>query len=315
MIDGIHKKSIEAAVKENTFLYNPPDRGLVKKYRSKYYYMFHRNCALIKTSFGCPYTCNFCFCRKITNYQYFTREVADVINELKAIKENEIYIVDDDFLVNRNRILDFCELLEKEKIFKKYLIYGRADFIANNEDIIIRLKKIGLRAVIVGLETFNDKELSDYNKKSSVLVNELAVKLLKKHDIECYGTFILGIDWCREDFDNLRDWIKKLGIVFVNLQPFTPLKGTELYDKHKDNFIIVEREYEKWDLAHLVIKPTKISVRRYYYYNARLYFQTLMRINNIIYMIRKYGLYDTLKMGIGSYKITLQYLKKIIVGK
>ncbi|HPT75730.1 MAG TPA: radical SAM protein [Defluviitaleaceae bacterium] len=315
VIEGIYHQKNEKAEKEKQFNYLFPDREKVKKYRSKYYYMFHRNCSLIKSSFGCPYQCKFCFCKKVTDGHYFTRDLENIIEELKSIKEKEIYIVDDDFLVDRERILRFCDLLEKNKIEKRYLIYGRADFVASNEDVIKRFKALGLRAVIVGLESCRSNELLDYNKKTQVETNERAVKILQKYDVECYGTLILGLDWEKEDFMALAKWIKKLGLVFVNLQPLTPLKGTELYEQYKGNFIIKEDEYEKWDLAHLVVKPSHISIRKYYYYTILLYYKITLNPKSVWYMIRKYGLHDTIKLSIGAFKINLQYFKKLIGGK
>ncbi|HWJ03252.1 MAG TPA: cobalamin-dependent protein, partial [Verrucomicrobiae bacterium] len=75
-----------------------PDRSITAKYRSKYYYVFHNPCALIKTSYGCPFSCNFCFCREVTGGRYFVRELTEVMEELKQISEPEVYIVDDNFL-------------------------------------------------------------------------------------------------------------------------------------------------------------------------------------------------------------------------
>lgn len=314
-IKCIYNKNNKGAKKDTEFNYLFPDREKVKKYRSKYYYMFHRNCSLIKTSFGCPYNCKFCFCRKITDEQYFTRELENIINELKSIKEKEIYIVDDDFLVDRERLLKFCKLLKENNIDKKYLIYGRADFISNNEDVIKEFKEVGLRAVIVGLESCDSNELADYNKKTNVKINEEAVEILHKYDVECYGTFILGLDWQKQDFDALAKWIKKLGLVFVNLQPLTPLRGTELYEQYKKDFIIKEDEYEKWDLAHLVVRPEKISIRKYYWYTMVLYYKITANPKSAWYMIKKYGLHDTLKLSIGAFKVNLQYFKKLIGGK
>ena len=69
--------------------------------------MFHNPCALLKTSFGCPYNCSFCFCKEITEGKYFSREIDDVIKELSLIEEEEIYIVDDDFLYDKNRLNKF----------------------------------------------------------------------------------------------------------------------------------------------------------------------------------------------------------------
>ena len=315
-IDCVYnRKRSNNYLKETTFNYIFPDRGKVDKYRKHYYYMFHRNCSLMKTSFGCPYQCKFCFCRKVTDEKYFTRDLDNIIEELKSIKETEIYIVDDDFLVNKKRLLKFCELLKKNNIKKKYLIYGRADFIANNEDVIREMKSVGLRAVIVGLESCDSNELVDYNKKTNVEINEKAVSILKKYDVECYGTFILGLDWEKKDFNALAKWIKKLGLVFVNLQPLTPLRGTELYESYKKDFIIREDEYEKWDLAHLVVKPSKISVRKYYWYSMVLYYKITVNRKSAFYMIRKYGLHDTLKLSVGAFKVNLQYLKKLIGGR
>lgn len=301
--------------KETAFNYIFPAREKVDKYRSKYYYMFHRNCSLMKTSYGCPYQCKFCFCRQITDGKYFARDLQNIIDELKQISETEIYIVDDDFLFNRDRLLEFCRLLKENNIRKKYLVYGRADFIAANEDVIAKFKEVGLRAVIVGLESCDSHELVDYNKKTNVEINEKAVSILKKYDVECYGTFILGIDWEWKDFKALLKWIKKLGLVFVNLQPLTPLRGTEMYEAYKDEFIVREDEYEKWDLAHLVVKPSKISPRKYYWYTMVLYYMITANPASALYMIKKYGLHDTIKLAWGAGLVNWQYIKKLIEGK
>ncbi|MBR5419891.1 MAG: cobalamin-dependent protein [Lachnospiraceae bacterium] len=314
-IPCVYGKDKAAPKKELSFSYRFPDRDKVRKYRSKYYYMFHRNCTLIKTSFGCPYNCKFCFCRQVMDDQYFARDLNNIVEELESIRETEIYIVDDDFLVGRQRILDFCDLLEEKGIKKKYLIYGRADFIAANEDVIKRFKSVGLRAVIVGLESCDSRQLDDYNKRTNVRINEKAVNILKKYDVECYGTFILGLDWTWADFYALYRWIKKLGLVFVNLQPLTPLRGTEIYEKYRPRFIVREDEYEKWDLAHLVVRPDHISVRRYYWYTMVLYYLITANPVSAWYMVKKYGLHDTLKLSWGAMKVNLQYWKKLIEGE
>ena len=314
-IECIYVPGKKPPKKDTTFNYLYPDRDKVNKYRSKYYYMFHRNCTLIKTSFGCPYNCKFCFCRQIMDDQYFARDLEDIVAELETIPETEIYIVDDDFLVGRERILKFCDLLEQRGIEKKYLIYGRADYVAANEDVIKRFKEVGLRAVIVGLESCDSKQLDDYNKRTNVEINEKAVGILKKYDVECYGTFILGLDWTKADFNALHKWIKKLGLVFVNLQPLTPLRGTDIYEKYKPRFIVREDEYEKWDLAHLVVRPDNISVRKYYWYTMVLYYKITANPVSGWYMVKKYGLHDTLKLSFGAVAVNNQYWKKLIEGE
>lgn len=289
-----------------------PDRKIVSRYADRYYYLFQEKCALIKTSFGCPYACNFCFCKEIAPYR--ARPVSEVIEELLEIPQEEVYIVDDNFLFDRERLLEFCRRIEESLIWKHFLVYGRASFIAENEDIIARLKGVGLSAVIVGIEAADQVELDAYGKGVTVEQNIKAIEILRKHGIECYATVILGPDWVKADFDRLYRFIQDRGLVFVNLQPFTPMPGTPYFDRYKDSLIIPYTEHEKWDMAHLVIKPGKMSVRSYYWHILLLYYKITMRPKSAAYMLRKYGIRMTLKLSLGAARITAQYLRKILSG-
>lgn len=290
-----------------------PFRELPEKYMAKYYYLFQDRCALIKTSFGCPYNCNFCFCKEITTYS--ARTVDDVISELLTIKQKEVYIVDDDFLFNEERLLEFYEKIKENKIEKNFLVYGRADFIANHENIIEKLREIGLSAVIVGIEAASQNQLDTYNKKSKLEDNENAVRILQKYKIECYATIILGNDWDKSDFKYLYQYISGLNLVFVNLQPFTPMPGTGYFQEYEDRLIIPYEAHEKWDMAHLVIKPTKLTIRQYYWEIVKLYYKITIQPKNVLYMWKKYSFLTTMKLSKGAFQVTLQYLKKILRGE
>jgi radical SAM superfamily enzyme YgiQ (UPF0313 family) len=93
--DGVlktHEILNESKLPEYDFYVPSPDRSLTEKYRDEYFYVFHNKVALMKTSFGCPYKCRFCYCRKITGDKYFARPLDEVLDELSSIKEKEIYI-------------------------------------------------------------------------------------------------------------------------------------------------------------------------------------------------------------------------------
>lgn len=235
-----------------------------------------------------------------------------IIDELKTIPETDIYIVDDNFLVSRDRVMEFCHRLESENIQKRFLIYGRADFIARNEDAILEFKQRGLRAVIVGLESCITDELDKYNKNNDVATNEKAVHILSKHNVDCYATLILGIDWDTSDFKHLGKWLRKLGLTFINLQPFTPLPGTSMLEKHQTELVIPRAEYEKWDLAHLVLNPTKITRARYYWNIIKLYHSVTMRPANILKLLLRHGPRENFKMLIGTSRVSRQYLAKVV---
>ena len=196
-IDEIKNNIIKIGPKKTNFNYNHPNRKSTDKYRKSYYYMFHNPCALIKTSFGCPYNCSFCFCKEITDGKYFTRDMEDVMDELEGISEEEIYIVDDDFLHSPKRLDLFINSLKARNINKKYLVYGRADFIVENEDLLSRLKDSGLQAVIVGIESVRSQDLKDYQKGTTKEINEKAIKILQNLDIELYATLIIPLDFTK----------------------------------------------------------------------------------------------------------------------
>jgi len=300
--------------KASSFAHAFPDRSKTARYRHQYYYMFHRPCALMKTSFGCPYQCTFCFCRQITGDRYFTRPLEEVLDELEQIEEEEIYIVDDDFLASKERVLAFCQGLETRQIRKKFLVYGRADFIASHPEVIRQFRQRGLQAVIVGLESNRKEALDTYHKQTSLQENETAIRVLQQHQVAVYATLILEPDFTKADFRHLGQWLKRLDLMFVNLQPLTPLPGTPLYEEFQDRLMVPVTDVEKWDLAHLVIRPDRMSVRRYYFQILALYFKITLRPRNVVTMIRQYGLKATLSLSMGSGYITRQYLRKILKG-
>jgi radical SAM superfamily enzyme YgiQ (UPF0313 family) len=287
------------------FFFPEPRRELTARYRKKYFYVFHDKVALIKTSFGCPYRCNFCFCRKITGDRYFERPLEDVINELKKIKEKEIYIVDDDFLFSRERISRFIHMLKDSNLDKRFLVYGRSDFIINHADLIRDFKEVGLRTIIIGLESFKNEELEGYNKKSSSDTNEKAMDILNRYGVDCYAAIIIPPHWGESDFKLLRSKLKKLRIKFINLQPLTPLPGTGI-QVEEDKLVIQKSDYPRWDLAHVTLKPEKMGLPEFYRHIIRVYQSVAFRPSNIIGHL-KYPLHMHWRLFKGLIRLSRQY--------
>jgi radical SAM superfamily enzyme YgiQ (UPF0313 family) len=313
-IPGLWRSGAPPCPRETTFAHPWPDRAKVARYRSRYYYLFHNPCALMKTSFGCPHDCAFCFCREVTGGTYFRRELDDVLAELASLPEEDVYLVDDDFLVSRERVLAFCRGVRAAGLRKRFLIYGRADFIAKNEDVIAEFKSAGLRAVIVGLESCRAEELARMNKRTDVATNEDAVRVLARQGVDCYATLILGLDWTAADFDRLGDWLRGLGLIFVNLQPFTPLPGTGLHEAYRDRLSVPREAYEQWDLAHLVVAPTRMPPAEYYRRILKLYRQVTLRPSVLWMLARRYGVWPNLRLLAGAMRVARQYRRRARAG-
>ena len=283
-----------------------PDREITAKYRDNYNYIYHNNCATIKTSFGCPYKCKFCFCTQICEYS--ARNIDNVLDELEGIKETNVFIVDDNFLVSRERVLKFIEGLEKRNINKRYIAFGRADFISENEDLIILLHKHGFDAFFVGIESFKNSELSDYTKKSNVEINVKAINVLERNGLQCYSGLIVGEDWVKEDFNTLINHLNTFEHPLVNIQPITPMPGTPLFDEYEYEIQVDRENYAWWDMAHVVFKPLNMRKRLYYYHIVRAYLKTSANKKQRKYIKERYGkkVYDRVKRG--ATKIFFQYL-------
>lgn len=158
-IMGIYSKKLQyqSTLESCQNEYVKPDREMSKKYRHKYKYGGYQPYATIQTSYGCRNHCTFCIRRKLEG-KLTERPIEEVVKEIKEIKEDTIMISDSDFLINEKRLVKFCELLEKKKIKKTYICYGSVNSILEKEYLFKRLSKNGVKAVIVGLESFSDAD-------------------------------------------------------------------------------------------------------------------------------------------------------------
>ena len=287
-----------------------PNRKITSKYRDHYNYIYHNKCATLKASFGCPYKCKFCFCTQVCEYS--ARSIDSVLDEIEEIEEQNIFIVDDDFLVSKERIRAFITGLESRNINKHYIAFGRADFIADNEDLIIELHKHGFDAFFVGIESFKNSELSDYTKKSSVETNIKAVNILEKNGLQCYSGLIVGEDWVKEDFDTLINYLNSFEHPLVNIQPITPMPGTPLFDEYKYEIEVARENYAWWDMAHVVFKPVNMNKRFYYYHILRAYLKTSANKKQRQFIRVRYGktVYNRVKHG--ATRIFFQYLRLLV---
>ncbi|HET6245132.1 MAG: radical SAM protein [Bacteroidetes bacterium] len=254
-----------------------PDRSLVKHLKHKYYYLMHSPVATMKTTWGCWYRCNFCFTWKITGGTPYSRSPESIVEELKTIEAKEVYIVDDIFLINISRLRKLADLLKAEGIHKNYLCYARADFIAENEEIIKEWAELGLKAVFIGLEAATDEELNSMNKQCPVDYNKKAIEVLRRHKIDTYGSLIPAAHYEKADWARLWDFIEETKLYYVNISPATPLPGAEDYASLKENLTVPEDAHGLFDLSHQLC-PTKMPLKDYYRELLKLYAKTILNL-------------------------------------
>ncbi len=296
-IDGICYRKEKEWIVTKTLPINPsdlpiPDRSHFNANKHLYRYLSFSPCAIVKTAFSCPYGCSFCFCRKINGGQYAARAIDLVVEEIQGIECDAVHIVDDTFLINKERVKKFITLIREKKIQKSFIFYSRADFVVENEELIEELGSIGTKGIIVGLEAIDDSALSAYSKQSTEDLNKQCVKVLQKHGIECLALFIIDIHAVKKDFDNLYRWVEKMALKYASVSIFTPIPGTAAFEEYKDRLTTDKMQY--WDFLHLVLEPVNMSRKAFYLEYYKLFLKLAL-------IGQKSGVYDFVDM---------QYIKK-----
>ena len=260
-----------------------PARHLTDEYRENYFFQFWSSPAPVETARGCPHKCKFCsvwvFHRGRCRYKSPER----VLDELKRVKSDIAYLVDDNFLQNLPRAEEIHRLVKSAGLKMRYWMQARSDSIARRPDLIERWAEIGLSTVLVGFEKFREEELADLRKGSSVETNEEAARVLRANDVDIWGAFIVDPSWRRSDFDALIEYVRHLKISFPQFSVLTPLPGTEFFrDKVGE---LTTRNYELFDFMHSVL-PTSLPAAQFYGEMARLYSSTTMSLSELKQRIR-----------------------------
>ena len=89
------------------------------------------------------------------------------------------------------------------------------------------------------------------------------MEILNSNNIDCYASVIVHPSWGEKDFDLFRKKAKELNIEYVVLQPLTPYPGTD-FQVDQDKMLISHNDFIKWDLAHIAIKPEKMTLANFY---------------------------------------------------
>lgn len=241
-----------------------PDRTYFYAHMDRYRYLELLPCAHVRTAYSCPFRCTFCYRNQLNCGVYSARDIEDVVRELQEIECENIYFVDDDFLIDKSRIEAFIHLVREAGIRKKYVCYGRADFIAANPELMRELKDIGFYYILTGLESVRDSSLDRYQKKTNTSINANAVAILNRVGIHMMGMWITDLDFTARDFREIYRWIKTHKLRHAAISIFTPELSSEQFEEYRDR--LVTQNPADWDYLHVVAKPDHMSVRRYYFH-------------------------------------------------
>ncbi len=257
-----------------------PSRHLTRHYRKAYRDQFRNRVAMVLTSRGCPFRCNFCACWKLLRGQYLIRSPESVVEELATLPEDIdlIYFADDNTLHNVKHAWRLCRLIQEKKIHRKFSMFARADTIVKHPDLMECLRNIGLTYLTTGIESIRDEELDAMNKKTTVAMNNEAILIVQRLGIANVAHFIVDPNFTREDFENLFRYVDDKDLFQPVFTVLTPYPGTDLYSTSQEKILI--KDFDFYDVVHSVF-PTRLSRKKFYRELERLYLRS--------YSFRRYG--------------------------
>ncbi len=314
VLAGVHSKSqkFESPDIVHGNEYIVPDRESTKKYRKNYQYIGFKPCAVLQTAYGCRNKCKFCVRWKLEGSEVSEINIEEIVVQIRDLEEPYVMICDNDFLINEKRLLRFCELLEEQGIKKQYMCYGSVNSILEKPHLLKRLNKVGLMAVIVGYEAFDDDRLKEYNKAATVDENAIATELLHKNDIACWCSFIIHPDWAKSDFKRMLKYIEDLKPELITFSPLVPHPLTPLYDEYKDRLIYSMEDYDKWNFGDVLIKPSKMSLKQFYTQVLLLAIKVNLNRHSLKYVRKNIPLSNSIKMTLGFKSLLGVYVKNIL---
>lgn len=200
---------------------------------------------------GCYMNCGFCSIKSFYSIpegqSWRFRSYKNIIDEMEYLIDTyditEILLVDDVFVgpgkKNIERIFKFADEIEKRKLNVMISISERVDNI--NRDLFKRLREIGLRQILLGIES-GSQEILDYFNKGITLKQILkAIETLDDLNIDVTVSFInfTPITTLENLRENLSFFLNlKVNILQGLLNRFQIYSGTPIGDKLHKNGIV-----------------------------------------------------------------------------
>ncbi len=187
----------------------------------------------LSTTRGCPYKCTYCY-HAFQGSRIRSHSIERIISELKFYKEKyklESFAFSDDlFMLNRERVLAFCDALDREKLNMTWAVSGRVNS-CRDMDVLKRMKNSGCTMIGLGVESGDPRILENIKKRATVEMAKTAIFNCRQADIFPSCSFMIGNEG--ENYESVENTVKFIDE--VNIEPpvtfffATPYPDTALF--------------------------------------------------------------------------------------
>jgi hopanoid C-3 methylase HpnR len=236
-----------------------PARDLLR-HRRRYFIGELDPCASVEFTRGCPWDCSFCSAWTFYGRSYRKLSAEAAGEELSAIREPNVFIVDDVAFIRPEHGDAIAAELERRRIRKRYYLETRADVLLRNTEVFERWRRLGLEYMFLGMESLDREGLDLFRKRISPDENFHALEEARRIGITVAINLIVDPDWDREQFRLVRDFALSVPEI-VHLTVVTPYPGTEIW--HTQSAKLTTRDYRLFDIQHAVL-PTRLPLPEFY---------------------------------------------------
>jgi len=242
--------------------------------------------ALVEGSRGCQHRCTFCSQWRHWEGKWRRKSPKRIADEIQFCYENYgsrfLWLTDDNFGLGK-RASDLADDIIRRGISDDIMWFMqiRCDDIVKHYDILPKMRKSGLRWVLLGVESHSMSTLKKFKKKTSPEDAKVAVKLLQDNDIFAQAMLIIGE---RKDtaksIASLREFVNELDPALAIFGILTPFPGTEIFEEAKRNGWIEDFNWAHYDMVHAIMPTETLSredVQRELYECYRSFFGSWRR--------------------------------------
>lgn len=231
------------------------------------------------TSRGCPIQCTFCTSSRIFGRRIRYRSVEKVIEEIDYLQDQfgirHIYFQDDEFTINRRRLLAFCKAMKERKKECIWECLGRVSDM--NEEVAQAMAEAGCIGIIFGTEFGYQEGLDRVQKRITLEMTRKAILVTRNAGISARASFMMGFPWESEkEIKKTIDFAMDIKADIIAMQILIPYPGTGIYQEMLNEGLIINRDWNEY-IQHS-IAGTKPIVRTRY-----LSSDELKRLNNIAF--------------------------------
>jgi radical SAM superfamily enzyme YgiQ (UPF0313 family) len=220
----------------------------------------------LNTSRGCPFNCAFCSVAGIFGRKWRGWSAGRIINEIKQLIRHygakAIYFREDNFTVNKQRVIDFCNLLLKQNIDIKWICESRVDTV--DKELLKLMYKAGCRWIYFGVESGSQKVLNDLKKGYTVSQIEDCFRWCREVGIKTYASMILGTPTeTDEDIEQSEALLRRIRPDSSCNNGYIGLPASELYSYYRNhpelidhiepNYLIITKRYVELKRRGLIV--------------------------------------------------------------